>query len=206
MRKVLRPGEDVRILWLFALAIAIAGYAWIDTRYEGAISRSVDRSARLYEATTRDDGIVAQSRRLARVQERTSTHLRRFARAAKDRGPAVALDALLASARRFGVALRSFAPGSDPARPPSARAATAGGLRAAPATIEARGRFRDLVGFVADLPRHAALLEVTSTQVERIGESADADDPPLSAIVRVRIYDAAALDAALGGADASPRR
>ncbi|MGZ3521989.1 MAG: hypothetical protein ACXVAG_13515 [Vulcanimicrobiaceae bacterium] len=188
MRLASKPGDDVRILWMCAILVAIGGYYAVDTRYQQAIGTAGEVTQQLYERVSANERIIRQAARLIAVQTQVNADIARFE---KDRSSAGTTSALLmmlaASAKRFNTQIVAVEPA--PATPTSASTPAPAELMGTDVTIRVHGRFRDLLNFVEDLSHHRVLLAVADTQLTVAnGTDATAPSPALDATVRATVY------------------
>lgn len=179
-----RAGDDVRVVWLVALCVLIAGSFYVQTQYQTAIALSHDRTETLYRETVANARIVGEAAGLHAVQQRAQADLARISRETSLSGAtANLLFTLHGSAALFDTQILAVQPGE--AQPSVAIKS----LPATAITIRVRGRFRDILGFVEDLSHHATLISVSDTEMAPANDSEkDAAEPRLVATIHATMY------------------
>ncbi|HKU66885.1 MAG TPA: type 4a pilus biogenesis protein PilO [Candidatus Baltobacteraceae bacterium] len=178
----LRPGDDVRAIWLIALGVLVAGFFYVQTRYQSEISAAYDRTEILYHRTLADTRLVQQASRLRTLEAQARDDLSRVSHDSSLAATTANLLGMLhASARTFDTRVEEVQPGN----PQAGREA----LQATPLVIRLNGRFRNILAFVEDLSHHATLISVSDTEIALANDSQrDAAEPRLDATVHATLY------------------
>jgi Tfp pilus assembly protein PilO len=179
-----RPGDDVRAIWLLAVAVLVCGSVSVQMRYQAAIRSARDRTEALYHRTLADMRLVHEAGDLREIQSRAERDL---ARISQDQSlsatTADLLDTLHGSARAFDSTVLALQPS------PSQAATPGNALQATPITMRVRGRFRNILRLVEDLSHHATLISVTDTEMSLANDaSANDAEPRLDATIHATLY------------------
>jgi Tfp pilus assembly protein PilO len=177
-----RPGDDVRVLWIAALVVLFGGLFYVQTRYETAISASLDRTGLLYRQTVADMRLVHQASHLRKIEREARIDLSHIARTASlSDATADLLTTLNGSAGKFDAHVVGVQPESGQS--------SADGLQANPVTIRVNGKFRNILRFVEDLSHHATLIDVSDTEMALANAGdRDAAEPHLDATIHATLY------------------
>jgi hypothetical protein len=177
-----RPGDEVRALWILAAAVLFGGSFYVQTRYQTAISASVDRTEWLYRQTVAGTRLVRQASHLRAVEQQAQSDLSRVSRNASLSDATANLLAMLHdSARAFDTRVVGVEPGT--AQSGSSE------LQASPLTIRVNGKFRNILRFVENLSHHATLISVSDTEMALAnGSEPDAAEPHLEATIHATLY------------------
>lgn len=205
VRLPIKRGDDVRLLWMSAAFILAAGYYAITHHYESSITLSMDRSQAYYDQTVSNRKLIAQSAHIGHVREQLRANLSGIL--ISERRPlltATLLRDLDALSRRHGVSILAVVPsahGAVPAAPPgpaptiSTAPSEVEPLSSEPIEVNARGRFSDLLRFVAELPRQHVLVKVDHAEFALAnGQHGDDARPMLDARIHVAMYHLAATN------------
>lgn len=178
----LRAGDDVRAVWLLALAVLLCGAFYIQTAYQTVIAASHARTEVLYRQTVAEARIVRESSELRVIEQRAQSDLAHISHESSLSGTTANLLALLqTSAKAFDLRVREVRPGSveDDGTP----------LRATPVTIGVQGQFRDILAFVEHLSHQRTLISVTDTEMSVTNESPlRGREPRLDATIHAMLY------------------
>lgn len=198
-RPNIRPVTDARALWLLSVLVLAAAYYFIDAHYQRRIAASREATASLYSRTVANRRIVAQARRLSAMQRKIDGDLRQLYGKRDENSISSLLKLLQRTGTHYGVIVTAVEPQKGNAGP------SRGALAASQSTpetfpdraligqdivIRVRGRFRPLLRFVEDLPRHDTIVAVSQTQVQVAGDTpkASANEPSLEAVIRGTLY------------------
>lgn len=186
-----RPGHDVRIVWLCALCVLLGGASYVQTRYQTAIHAAQERTETLYRQTVADERTIRAAAGLRAVQARAQDDLAHLSQTASlSATTAALLSELDQSAHRFDSQVTGLEPGAVQPSPDTKDRARGGGeLRATALTIHVRGRFRSLLQFVEDLSHHSTLIRVSDTEMAlAAGAGSEGSEPHLDATIHAIIY------------------
>lgn len=181
--------KAVRSLWLLVVLMLLGGYGLIVQPGEQAINAMELRARTLYDEANENESKIRRSSQLEQVRRRVQWDLRKLSgQAAPAATTAVLLRLLNDDAKRFNLEIRAVTPDRNTA--PSVTSSL--DFSETDWSIGLRGRFRDVVAFVTDLPKHNALLylrdvELTSTSNE------PAAAPWLNVTLHAQLYHLAAL-------------
>jgi hypothetical protein len=144
-----------------------------------AISQVRRHAGEMYEEANHNDAIVRLAADLRAAQARVRADVNALG---GTRSPgqvtAAALRLLEDEAKQRGVEIRSIVPSAAPI--------TAGALVGTDVAIGARGPFRNIISFLADLPRHNVLMELRDAEL--ISSDPTQKLPSLDATVHATIY------------------
>jgi len=157
--------DPARIIWVLAIAIAIAAYGLIVTPNERVRDELLRRAHDAYDEVQRDDGRIRHAAMLRAARARVAADLRRLSGPNTPSGvTAAALRLIDDEAGRRHVEVRAVLPESSVAVPNARDSLDGQALR-----VDLRGRFEQLVALLADLPRHDVLVEVQSVDLTASG-------------------------------------
>lgn len=186
----LRPGDDVRFLWLLTICVLIAGSYYVQTRYQTAIAASHDQTDTMYRQTVADMRIVREAASLRAIRARARADLARVSHDSSLSGTTADLLSMLhSSANTYATRVLAIQPDTG------STAAATGSLRATILTIRVRGKFRDILAFVEDLSHHATLIKVSDTEMALAAQDEHGTDGPhLEATIHATLYRLAIPD------------
>jgi Tfp pilus assembly protein PilO len=181
-----KNGDDVRAVWVLALAVLGAGSYYVQTQYQAAISRSYHRAETLYREAAANERIIRDAGRLRVMQQRAEDDLARISHdTSLPASTASLLSMLQASARQFGTRVTEVQPGA----PAAGGGATTVGLAETPLTVRVSGKFRDILNFIEDLSHHRTLINVSDTEMNLSNDGkARALEPGLDATIHATLY------------------
>ena len=195
----MKRGDDVRLIWMTAALVLVAGYYTITHHYETSISLSIDRSQAYYDQTVSNRKLIAQSTHIGHVREQLRANLSGIL--IGEHRPiimAALLQDMDALSRRQSVSIISVVPATHNAVPaaitgPSPAASSAPAevdpLSSELIDVSARGRFLDLLRFVAELPKQHVLVKVEHAEFSLAnGQRGDAARPLLDARIHLAMY------------------
>lgn len=176
------------IWWLAGLAFLGVGVGCVWWPASQNISAVRTQSRELYDEANQLDAEIRRAGELRAVGARVLSDVERLGgQRSNGAATAAALELLGAESRRFDVELRSVVP-QNVAKPLERAAAHPPELLAQnELVLGLRGRFRNVLAFVADLPRHDALIEVRGVTLSAAGASPDGT-PALDATVEATLY------------------
>lgn len=179
--------KAARGLWLATALVAVAGYGLIVQPDERAISNLESHARILYDEANANDATVRRSWELHRIESRVDADLRRLSGQQSNEGAtSSALRLLDAEAKRFNVSIRSVEPDAANMIPASSE------LRGTAWNVGLRGRFRDVVSLIADLPVHDVLLEVGDVALAASSRNVSLQ-PVLDVTLHATVYRITAL-------------
>lgn len=171
-----------RLIWLLAGAMLLGvgvGLVWMPSSQ--AIAQVQAQAKDLYDRASRNDAEARESARLEAAAKHIAADVDSLSgQASPTAATARALALLNRDARLFGVAIHAIAPA------PQASPAPFAGLRGMPLEIDARGSFRALLAFAADLPRHDVLIEIDDLNLA--ATPSRSRSPVLEAKIEATIY------------------
>lgn len=176
----------VRLVWLAVLVLICGGYGVIWQPNQAALTRIRERAHDLYERANRNEQIVRRSERLRAVETRVRHDLARLeGQTTSGRVTASALQLLDFESKSYAVDVRSVVPDGG-----AETSETIGSSRLVGRNVafELRGRFRNLIAFLTDVPRHGVLLEIRGAQLATQESGHDAPVPMLRASVQTTLY------------------
>lgn len=177
-----RPGDDVRAIWFLAVIVLVAAGYFVVDHFERAIAASHDRTESFYRRMVSNERIVQEAKVLSRIRDVARRDLAQVSHERSLPGTSASLILLLAkSAAYHRISVTGIEPGA-------ATADVVSGLAAGGLTIKLRGRFSDLLQFVADLSRHECLVSVSQTEMAVSSGKAIAGAPLLDATVHATLY------------------
>jgi Tfp pilus assembly protein PilO len=171
---------QLRIAWLVIALVAILGFASIVLPAQRAIASIQSHAADLADLAARNEALLARLDSLEQTRARVRRDLERLTgKIGAGRSTVAVLHVLENEAGRNHLTISSIAPageGSPASRPD----------REEDVAVSLRGRYRDVMAAVADVPRHDALVEVESVGLARVDSRQLF--PSVDAIVRVALY------------------
>lgn len=174
-------GTDVRIAWLLSAIVLLLGYAMLIAPRERRMTAIETRAHALYEQANRNARLVENIGSLERARDRVKRDLALLTGVGgADASMLGGLQLLQRETHAHRVTLRAFTPQA------ANGSATVKGQQ--PFTILARGRYRDVMGLIADLPRHGVFVEVRDAQLRRV-PSRGALAPDVDATIDAVLYD-----------------
>jgi len=172
--------SQLRIAWSIVACTAIAGFAAVVAPAERRIGALEAHAAELAALADRNAALVARIGSLEQTRSSVHAELARLAGAGgRGRIAASILSLLDGEARGHHVSVTSIAPASAQ---PSARDSG----REEDVSVTLRGRYRDVMAAVADVPHHDVLIEVLDVSLARV--DARGLFPNVDATVRVALY------------------
>jgi Tfp pilus assembly protein PilO len=171
-----------RVVWLLTIFVAVLGYLVVYAPNERVASGDVRRAQALYQEARGDNEELEEAAAIAAARRRVDADVRYLAgRSSQSAATVDALRILDEDSRRFGISVLSISP-------QAAQTAPAGPeklLEDVPVSVGIQGRFRDLVAFVSDLPRHEALIAVNGVDLQAHDRSGA---PLLDGSLRLTLY------------------
>ncbi len=196
MNRGVRLSLDARTIALALLLVATATFVFINLRYERRIAASNRRSADLYARTAENRQVIAQIGRFRAAQRRVRSDLRRMAaRRSAAATTAATLAGLDATARTYRVRIRAVLPGPEATAGPATEP-----LRANVLTIHVRGRFRNILRFLVQVPAGGVPIEIDGAQLAPTsGIEPGTGQPLLDATIHATVYEISNSFHATGG-------
>ena len=175
-----RAGAQLRIAWLVVALVAVLGLASIVLPAQRRIATIQAHAADLAELAARDEALLARLDSIEQTRTRLRHDLERLAgKIGAGRATVAVLHVLEDEAGRNHLTISSIAPsGDEPA------ATHRGGEE--DVAISLRGRYRDVMNAIADVPHGDALVEVQSVALTRV--DLRALFPSVDATVRIALY------------------
>lgn len=176
----------VRLVWLAVVAVLCAGYGVIWLPKQAMLTRIRERAHDFYERANSNEEIVRRSQRLRAAEDRVRHDLARLeGQTTSGRVTASALQVLDVESKTYGVAVRSVIPDSGAETSEAIGTSRLVGRNVA---FELRGRFRNLIAFLTDVPRHGVLLEIRGAQLASLDSDRMAPEPALRATIQTTLY------------------
>ncbi len=182
--------SGVRILWILTAAVFFGfgvGVVWWPTSQTIATIKT--QAKNLYDEANQNEADIARAAQLRTVQKRVSDDVRKLSGQGSQSAVTAATLALLnRESRTHSIDVRSIVPTSGTTASPSPAAARRAdsALVGTAIEIDVRGRFRDLLAFVSDLPRHDVLIDVSDINLVDRGDRSS--KPVLGATVHATIF------------------
>jgi Tfp pilus assembly protein PilO len=170
---------QLRVAWLAIVLVAVVGFATIVLPAQRRIASTESRAADLADLAARNEALLARLDSIEQTRSSVRSDLDRLAGSVGPGRTTVAvLHVLEDEGKRNHVTISSIAPASDETSGvPQAKEELA---------VSLRGRYRDVMAAIADVPRHDALVEIESVGVARANTRALF--PSVDATVRVALY------------------
>ena len=194
----LNARDRERTLWLLAACMLVGGYFVTTQRYERQIAASTHRAQMLYDKANLNRRVISQRAKAQTLRRELRSYLDGVLFAPKrSLVTAMLLRDLDTLARRHGTEIAAISPQTNPKDSPTSVAASplpgtrpeADSLQDEIFDISARGRFSDLLGFIAQLPRQHVLLRVSQVNFSLHGSpKADTNAPVLDAKIHALVY------------------
>ncbi len=182
--------SGVRIVWILTAAVFFGlglGTVWWPASQTIATIKAQAKS--LYDEANQNEADVARAVQLRAIQKRVSDDVRKLSGQGSQSAVTAATLALLnRESRTHGIDVRSIVPASGSTVSPSPAAARPAdsALAGTAIEIEVRGRFRDLLAFVSDLPRHDVLIDVSDINLVDRGDHSF--KPVLGATIHATVF------------------
>jgi Tfp pilus assembly protein PilO len=174
---------QVRGIWLLVALALIAGYALVWQPGQASVSSIQAHAHDLYEQANANESKVRRAAQLQVIEQRVNADLAQLAgQSVAARVTALALQLLNEEAQRFHVDVRTIAPETRASPPPTDR------LVGQSVTVGIRGRFRDIVELIADLPHNNVLIDVRDVELAAVDTMHQSEKPVLEATVRATLY------------------
>jgi len=182
--------SGARITWMLTAFVFFGlglGLVWWPTSL--TIDAVKAQAKSLYDEANQNESNVQRATQLRAIVKRVSDDIRKLSgQDSQSAVTAATLSLLYRESHTRSIDVRSILPAPVPSAPAAVAVA-----RPAEATlvgtsieIDVRGRFRDILGFISDLPRHNVLVDVSDINlVERGDHSAK---PVLGATIHATIY------------------
>jgi Tfp pilus assembly protein PilO len=170
---------QLRIAWLAIVLGAVMGFATIVLPAQRRIASIESHAADLADLAARNEALLARLDSIEQTRTRVRADLDRLAgKIGAGRTTIAVLHVLEDEGKRNHVTISGIAPASDQTSGlPQVKEELA---------VSMRGRYRDVMGAIADIPQHDALVEVESVGVARADTRALF--PSIDATVRVALY------------------
>ncbi|HTX60396.1 MAG TPA: hypothetical protein VMH02_12080 [Verrucomicrobiae bacterium] len=168
-----------RAAWYGVGLLALLLYGGIVAPAERRLGAIATQTGELYDLAARDERLAADLGNLQAARDRVEAEIARFSRTGGGQAAAAALATLAGETKSGRVCLTSVKRSPDATDPAGA---------SDDLTIALRGRYRDVLAAIADIPRQGALMEVRSVSLSRASGSAVAIFPPVEAEVRATVY------------------
>ncbi|HTX57048.1 MAG TPA: type 4a pilus biogenesis protein PilO [Candidatus Acidoferrales bacterium] len=173
--------SGVRIVWMLAASIFFGvgvGIVWWPTSQTIASYKTQAKS--LYDDANQDETEIAHASELRSAARRVEDDVKLLsAQSSAGAVTAATLRLLNGEAHAYGVDVRSIVPAPQASASPGALAGTV-------VELDVRGRFRNLLAFISDLPRHDVLMEINDVSLAGTGDRSP--KPVLAATIHAAIY------------------
>jgi hypothetical protein len=170
---------------LIIFGVGVGGVWWPASQ---SIEQVRAHARDLYEQANQNDAIVRRAAFLHAAEKRIhSDVLALGGKSSPGAVTAAMLRLLNEEARRLNIDVRTLTPATGAPAPQAQRALASGG----DVSLGVRGPFRNVISFIADLPRHDVLIEIHNAQLS----SADIQQhhPMLEVTINATIYRLRAL-------------
>lgn len=175
--------SGVRITWMLTALVFFGlglGLVWWPTSQTIEALKAQARS--LYDEANQNESDVQRAPQLRAVARRVSDDVRKLSgQGSQSAVTAATLVLLYRESHAYDVDVRSIVPA--PAASPGPSDNVLGGN---PIEVEVRGRFRDILAFISDLPRHNVLIDVSDINLTDRGEHSA--KPVLGATIHATMY------------------
>ncbi|HTU68799.1 MAG TPA: type 4a pilus biogenesis protein PilO [Candidatus Baltobacteraceae bacterium] len=179
----------VRMTWILAASLFFGvGFALIWWPTSQDIAALEAQAKTLYDQADQNEAAVRHAVELRSLAKRVSQDVRLLSgQESRSATLAATVRLLGAEGRVFAVDVRSIVPEPAPSASPVAKQSVSNEtLTGVPIEIDVRGRFRDLLHFIGDLPRHDVLIEVESASFADAGDASP--KPLLNARIRATMF------------------
>jgi Tfp pilus assembly protein PilO len=182
----------VRITWMLTAFVFFGlgiGLVWWPTSQTIDAVKTQARS--LYDEANQNESDVQRAAQLREVAQRVSDDVRKLSgQGSQSAVTAATLALLYRESRVHSVDVQSISPAAvaSPAAATASAAArpTDNALVGSPIEIDVRGRFRDILSFISDLPRNNVLIDVNDISLADRGDRSA--KPVLGATIHATIY------------------
>jgi Tfp pilus assembly protein PilO len=172
--------SQLRVAWLVVSLVAALGFAGVVAPAQQRIAALEAHAAELADLATRNEALLLRLGSLERTRNRVRSDLQRLGgKGGGGRVAVAALQVLEDEAARNHLTISSIAPAGEPLSNGAER-------REEDVSISLRGRYRDLMVAIADVPRHDVLLEVQSVTLESVATRQVF--PSVDATIRAALY------------------
>jgi Tfp pilus assembly protein PilO len=171
---------QLRIAWLVVALVAVIGFASIVLPAQRRIASIQSHAADLADLAARNEALLARLDSLEQMRARVLRDLDRLTgKIGAGRTTVAVLHVLEDEAGRNHLTISAIAPAGEepPASPPG---------REEDVAVTLRGRYRDVMAAIADVPRHDALVEIESVALTRVDTRTLF--PSVDALVRVALF------------------
>ncbi|MGC2130306.1 MAG: type 4a pilus biogenesis protein PilO [Candidatus Aquilonibacter sp.] len=180
----------VRVVWMLCAAVFLAvgvGLVWWPTSQTIAALKSQAKT--LYDEANQNEAEVRHAAELHSLAVRVSDDVRQLSgQGSQSAVMAATLGLLDRQARAFAIDVRSIvpAPASSSAAATQGQSTSSNAFAGTALEFDVRGRFREVLAFVADLPRHNVLINVSDLNLA--GEGDRSVKPILSAKIHATVF------------------
>jgi len=196
-----------RALWLTTALIVVVGWSAIIAPRERTIHAEGEHAQELYETANANESKVRRAAQLHVIQARVEGDLAQLAGQANISSlTATTLRLLNDEAKRYHVEVHSVLPDSSPQAAPAPSVKDASPIVESALSIGVRGRFRNVVNLVSDLPRHDVLVDVEGVDLSAQPQDGIPGGPLLDITLRVSIDRVRSLAATEDNHVAAPAR
>ena len=181
--------SGVRIVWILTASVFFGvglGIVWWPASQTIATIKAQAKS--LYDEANKNEATVQHAAQLRAVAKRVADDVHRLSgQGSPSALTAATLVLLNRESRAHGIDVRSIAPAPGSSASPPPNAAQADDVLAGTAIeIDVRGRFRDLLAFISDLPRHNVLIDVSDINLADRGDRSN--KPVLGATIHATVF------------------
>lgn len=180
----------VRIVWIVTAAVFFGlglGVIWWPASQTIATIKAQAKS--LYDEANQNESDVQRATQLRAISRRVSDDVRKLSgQRSRSAVMATTLGLLNRESRAHGIDVRSIVPApiaSALPAPPQAQVDESTMVGTA-VEIDVRGRFRDLLAFVSDLPRHNVLIDISDIDLVDRGDRSL--KPVLGATIHATVF------------------
>ena len=181
--------SGVRVVWILTAAVFFGlglGIVWWPASQTIAAIKA--QAKNLYDEANQNEATVQRAVQLRAVAKRVADDVHRLSGQGSPSALTAATLALLnRESRAHGIDVRSIAPAPGSSASPAPNTAqTDNALAGTAMEIDVRGRFRDLLAFISDLPRHNVLIEVSDINLADRGDRSN--KPVLGATIYATVF------------------
>ena len=175
---------SVRIVWMLTAAIFLGpgvGLVWWPASQ--TITGLKAQAKSLYDEANQNEADVRHADQLRSLAESISNDVHALSgQGSESAMTAATLSLLNREAHVFAVDVLSIVPAPSSAPVQASRASVDNRLQGVPIEVDVRARFRDVLAFVSDLPRHNVLIDLHDVNL------ADEGDRSATPVLRVKIH------------------
>jgi Tfp pilus assembly protein PilO len=172
--------SQLRAAWLVVTLVALLGFASVVAPAQQRIAAIESHGEELADLATRNEALLSRIGSLEQTRKRVRIDLQRLAgKSGGGRVAVAALQVLEDEAARNHLTISSIAPASE-------QISTGAPRREEDVSVSLRGRYRDLMAAIADVPHHDVLVEVQSVTLQSVATRQVF--PSVDATIRAALY------------------